>query len=213
MILFNSATFSVKQLTFERQYQYLFENLNFDLRSGEILQVCGDNGAGKSTLLRILAGLIEPQAGKILWEEKSIFAERDNYLEQIQYLGHQNGIKNHLTVRENILFQLTLANKVVDKSHLDLLLTRMGLNRYVDKKAALLSAGQLRRLALLRLFIKPAPLWILDEPLNSLDTKGQTLLMEYLKNHLTQNGMAIIATHHPLPFSDVKTLKLAGAND
>lgn len=212
MISYDLATFSVKELTFERQYQYLFKNLNFDLRSGNVLQVCGDNGAGKSTLLRVLAGFIEPDAGHILWQEKSIFAERDSYLEQIQYLGHQNGIKNHLTVLENILFHLTIANKKLDREAINSLVARAGLNRYTDKKAVLLSAGQQRRLALLRLFLKPASLWILDEPLNSLDSNGQALFFEILKNHLTQNGMAIVATHHPLPLRDVKTLKLEGTH-
>ena len=205
---FNLTTFSIQQLAFERHYQFLFKQLNVELHSGDLVQVCGNNGTGKSTLLRILAGFIEPHAGNIVWQGKSIFTELDAYQQQIHYLAHQNGIKPHLTVLENLTFNFALANKRLDLTHLNPLVDELSLSRLLDTKALHLSAGQLRRLAMLRIIANPAPLWILDEPMTALDASGQALLIDYLRKHLANQGMAIVATHQALPFANMKTIHL-----
>lgn len=208
MAEFNLTNFSSKQLAFERHYHFLFKHLNFELCSGELLQVRGNNGTGKSTLLRILAGFIEPHEGQVLWHGKSIFTECDNYQEQIHYLGHQNGLKLQLTIYENLALHFALANKKADFSHLNHMIAQMNLSHQIHTKASQLSAGQLRRLAMLRLIANPVPLWILDEPITALDAAGQQLLMHFLGQHLANKGMAIIATHQNLPFSHIKTIRL-----
>lgn len=185
-------TLHVQHLSFERNYQTLFSDIGFELRAGELLQVCGDNGCGKSTLLRLLAGLLFTENGKILWQAQSIFADLKTYQTQLNYLGHQNGLKLYLTVAENIQWFASL-QKTFAKDH-DLFLSFKKNNLVMN-----LSAGQKRRLALTRLLINPSKLWILDEPTTALDQAGQDLFFTLLEKHLAVGGMTVLTSHHTLP--------------
>lgn len=191
-------TLIVSQLMFERNFHPLFEALNRTVRAGECLQIRGANGCGKSTLLRILAGLIEPHAGTITWQGHSIFEQRDIYQQQLHFLGHQNGIKRHLTVYENLIFSSALMGQKPSLQHIKNVLLRMGLQHLQETKAFTLSAGQARRLSLAKLLLNPLPLWILDEPMTALDVAGQQLFTDILNQHILEGGTAIITTHHPL---------------
>ncbi len=191
---------TIKNLSFERNHQFLFKNLNCELQTGEILQLRGPNGSGKSTLLRILAGYLEPLSGDILWQGKSIFDDRTLYQQQLQYLGHKNGVKPYLTVCENLELCCALGANPLDPYRIASVLRFVGLTKSMDTQAVRLSAGQVRRLALARLLINPTPLWILDEPMTALDTDGQALLSVLLKQHLSTGGLVIVATHQSLPF-------------
>src|SRR5438046_786881 len=95
-------TLLIKNIAFERNYQFLFSQVHCELQAGEILQIRGENGSGKSTLLRILASYLEPHEGNISWHGKCITLHRDTYQQQLHYIGHQNGIKPYLTVYENL---------------------------------------------------------------------------------------------------------------
>ncbi len=189
-------TLSIDNLTFERHDQPLFNQLNYTLNNGELLQVHGANGSGKSTLLRIIAGYIKPEHGAILWNHQPIFQHRDDYQQIIAYLGHENAIKPYLTVYEN----LKLINILMQAHHkqIDFIIEQIGLHSARNKMAWQLSAGQARRLALARLLLCPRLIWILDEPTTALDNAGQILFATLLNQHLTSGGIAIISSHHDL---------------
>jgi heme exporter protein A len=191
-------TLSLNQIEFERNNEYLFHSVSFTQKAGEMLQINGANGCGKSTLLRIIAGYLEPQQGDVVWEGKSIFRQLDDYQQQIHYVGHQNGLKLQLTVIENLKLISALHIKKPVMSQLTDILEQLGLTHLIDTQALYLSAGQKRRLALARLLLTPRKLWILDEPTTALDSLGQLLLTELLAKHLSEKGIAIIATHHEL---------------
>lgn len=142
---------SIQQLTFARNDMLLFEEINCELHEGEILQIRGANGCGKSTLLRILAGYIQPEKGTILWQGKNIFQSLDTYTQQICYLGHQNGIKPHLTVYENLRLSCALSDVEIQHEQLKNVLVSLNLEHAEETQAIHLSAGQKRRLALARL--------------------------------------------------------------
>jgi heme exporter protein A len=204
-----TAQLCIDQLVFERSDQPVFQQINVALQPGELLQIQGPNGSGKSTLLRIIAGFIEPQLGTIAWQNKSIFQTLDIYQRQLHYLGHHNGIKHTLTVQENLQLQCALSGQKIDLCGLKNILKKIGLIQLLHTPAYYLSAGQRRRLSLARLLLNPLPLWILDEPTTALDTAGQNLLTDLLSQHLNNNRLAIIATHHPWPFTrNIKTLEL-----
>jgi heme exporter protein A len=193
----------IDNIAFERNDRYLFSEINCILQAGELLQIRGDNGSGKSTLLRIIAGLIEPQVGRVLGDEKSIDPQ------QLHYIGHQNGVKLHLTVRENLQLFSALTTQPIDSDNLKRIMQRMGLSSLQHKHALQLSAGQLRRLALARLLLHPVALWVLDEPATALDDAGQALLADLLTQHLTAGGIAILALHQSLPLQcATKTIRL-----
>ena len=202
--------FSIDDLAFERNNRFLFSNINCSLQAGELLQIRGANGSGKSTLLRILAGYIEPQTGKILWQGQSITEQRDTYQQQLHYVGHQNGVKPNLTVYENLQLNCALIGIPAAPAHLYKIIERIGLINATQTSQ--LSAGQTRRLALARLLLQPAPLWILDEPTTALDSQAQEFLLTILNEHLKNNGIAIVATHQDLSLT-AKIITLRGQNE
>lgn len=206
-------TLELKHISFERQYETLFSDISCRLHAGESLQVYGENGSGKSTLLRILAGYLEPEMGTIFWNNQCIYQKRDDYQQQLQYIGHQNGIKLQLTIDENIKLMATLTESKINSQQIKNILQKFNLENLIHRKAQTLSAGQLRRVALTRLFLKPAQLWVLDEPTTSLDKQGQELFFNLLQQHLRQGGMAILTTHQPLTLSVNQSIQLGKKYD
>ncbi|TAK73127.1 MAG: cytochrome c biogenesis heme-transporting ATPase CcmA [Gammaproteobacteria bacterium] len=180
-------TLQVTHVSCIRQQRVVFENVCFHLQAGEILLVEGPNGSGKSSLLRLLAGLSTPTSGTITWQGVS--------REELHYLGHLNGIKLGLTVKENLRLAAYLAGQ--DDVSLTVL-SRLQLDSYQNTPARYLSAGQKRRVALAKLFLIPKKLWILDEPFTALDVSTQAIMLARLEEHAQQGGMSIISSHHPI---------------
>jgi heme exporter protein A len=179
----------------------LFSGLNFSLPGGSFLQVFGPNGSGKTSLLRITCGLLAPAAGEVRWDGTNINRLGEEYRAEIAYVAHQNGVKDELDPIENLRISSGLAGKALSKQEAQVVLQRVGLNKQEHLPARLLSAGQRRRLALSRLLASRARLWILDEPLASLDDEGATLARNLISEHLSNDGMAIIATHQEMTLS------------
>ena len=199
----------IEDLTFIRNDAILFQNISCQLQTGNVLQILGRNGSGKSTLLRILAGYIQPEQGKISWHGKSITDERDVYQQQLHYVGHQNAVKQNLTVYENLQLAAALRGSNSTSAHIKNIVEQTGLSHVANTEASCLSAGQGRRLALARLLLDQAALWILDEPTTALDSAGQTLLHTLLNQHLSKQGSVIVATHQILSLTKpAQTLQL-----
>jgi heme exporter protein A len=193
-----------------RQQKLLFQPISFTLAPKEILLIQGENGIGKSSLLRLLTGLSTASVGDLFWNHQPIATGTlNNYSQQFHYLGHHNGIKTGLSVKENLNLSQHLA--LAANAELETCLTLLNLQQHANTKAAHLSAGQQRRLALAKLFILPKPLWILDEPLTALDQASQKIILQALKKHSEQGGMSIITSHHSLSLdvSNLKTLRLS----
>jgi heme exporter protein A len=179
----------------------LFSGLNFSLPAGSFLQAFGPNGSGKTSLLRIVCGLTAPAAGEVRWEGTNIRRLGEEYFAQIAYVAHQNGVKDELNPIENLRISSGLAGHALSKAEAQMILERVGLNKQQHLPARWLSAGQRRRLALSRLLAARARLWILDEPLASLDDDGAILARNLIGAHLSNDGMAIIATHQEMGLS------------
>ena len=195
----------VIDLSCTRGEQALFANLDFVLNAGELLQVQGENGKGKTTLLRTLCGFVQPLAGEIRWQGQKIRELADEYYADFIYLGHLNAIKDELNALENLRFSSALAGCVVSDSNAISALRRMGLRGRETFPVKVLSQGQRRRVALARLLVNKAPLWILDEPLTALDVSAVGLMQELIAEHLGNQGMVIFTTHQPLQVAGVET--------
>src|SRR5262245_23044999 len=154
-----------------RGFRNIFENLDFQVQSGEALALTGPNGAGKSSLLRLLAGLLRPSAGQITLDGGT--AEQ-TLAEQAHYLGHLDAFKPALTVEENLDFWTRYLAGATTPAGPGL--GAVGLQALARLPAAYLSAGQRRRLSLARLVAAPRPVWLLDEPTSALDSDGQEML-------------------------------------
>ena len=171
---------SVKSLSVSRGGINLLQDVDIELKNGQVGILRGPNGVGKTTLLRALAGLQPFESGKI-----------ECSLEDICYSGHADGVKPTLTVQENLEFWANIfgspsISEVAEKFMIiDLL----------NSKAGNLSAGQKRRVGLSRLGLTGRQVWLLDEPTVSLDETSVKIFENIIKDHLSEDGCALIATH------------------
>lgn len=190
-----------------RQSRIVFSNLSFHLQAGRALIIEGANGSGKSSLLRLLSGLAAPDAGSILWRSKSISDSRDDYITDMHFVGHQNGLKLGLTVNENLQLLSSIQHRYLP--NYNDVLKLLELSDHADQQTSYLSAGQKRRVALAKLFLFPKKIWLLDEPLTALDQNMQALFLTQLGRHLELGGLAIISSHHPIILANASTLRLS----
>jgi heme exporter protein A len=190
--------------------RHVLRGVSLELQDGQIAHVAGANGAGKTTLLRVIAGLLTPEQGTIRWGGRETRDQRDAWCASFSYLAHSDGLKPELTARENLAFETGLRRDVSDRE-IDEALARVGLAAARDRAAGFLSAGQRRRLALARVMLAAAPLWILDEPYTNLDAAGTALVSEVIGRHLDAGGAVLIAAHQPpaIPAHAPRRLELA----
>lgn len=184
-----------RQLRCIRGNQTLFQSLNLQLDAGQWLYLQGENGAGKTSLLRILAGLTLPAEGEVLWQNTPIGKQRATYHQDLLYIGHHAGLKEDLTLTENLRAQLAIDSVKVTNTAIREALTRMGLGKRQHLPARVLSAGQKRRGLLARALLRPAKLWILDEPFNALDVQAIAHVQDLLKSHLANGGLLVLTSH------------------
>ena len=194
----------INNLACTRGDHLLFSDLSFALSAGELLQVQGENGKGKTSLLRTLCGFIAPAAGEIRWRGQDIRELDEEYYAEMVYLGHLNAIKDELNALENLRISAGLAGCEVDDKQALAALRHMGLRGRETLPVKVLSQGQRRRVALARLLVGNAPLWILDEPLTALDVGAVGLMQELIGEHLAKEGMVIFTTHQPLEVAGVE---------
>jgi heme exporter protein A len=177
----------------------VFSGLSFHLSEGEALVLTGPNGSGKSSLLRLVAGLVPTFSGTLEWTGAP---------GSIAYLGHQDAVKPTLTARETLRFWGAVAGAAPDAAAIGAALAAVGLDGLDDLPCRYLSAGQRRRLALARLELGRAELWLLDEPTLGLDIASVARLEARLAQHRAAGGIVMLATHVPLALDDARELAL-----
>jgi len=203
----------IQGLTCFRQNRCLFAGLDFELNAGEICQVEGPNGAGKSTLLRTILGLFRADEGQVFWQQELVNKQQELFLQDVLHLGHKFAINADLTPEQNLVswskFNLT-TNQDYQTA-----LAKVGLTGLEHIPCHSLSAGQHRRVALARLWLTAAKLWVLDEPFTAIDKAGVALLQQRFEQHLAQGGMILLTTHQDMStqFEGMKKLSLSGLNE
>jgi heme exporter protein A len=188
---------------------HVLRGLSFSVSGGECLQVTGINGSGKTTLLRAVCGLMPLEQGRICWRGANIILDPGAYHSQLAYLGHDNGLKGDLTALENLRYAIGLRRRVT-AADCATALAQVGLSGQHGLPLRQLSAGQRRRVALARLPLMDAALWVLDEPSSNLDAAGQAVMVDLLARHLDSGGAAVIAIHQAmsLPAERLRVLTL-----
>ncbi len=194
--------FSGRALACIRGDRWVFSGLDFALAPGETLVLTGPNGSGKSSLLRIMAGLLPPVSGAIEWQGADIAEDRDAHAARLHFVGHLDAVKLALTVAENLRFWAALRP---GRGEIEPALERFGLAALADLPSRFLSAGQRRRLALARIAVSAAPLWLLDEPTVALDADGVAAVRAAIREHCAGGGSCVVSTN--------TALDLAGARD
>ena len=181
----------VENLSCVRSNKVVFENINFEVFPGENLEIIGSNGSGKTTLLRTILGFIKPEKGIINWlDENDKFNDFRTF--ECFYQGHQLGIKNLLTVYENL--KLTHGAKGMDENTIYECLERVGLMR-VNELASNLSVGQRKRISIARWLVKNFKIYFIDEPFSALDDEA-TSMIEHLIQELNSKGCSFVITGH-----------------
>ncbi|HID83380.1 MAG TPA: cytochrome c biogenesis heme-transporting ATPase CcmA [Chromatiales bacterium] len=182
-------------LTCTRGDRTLFTHLAFTVSPGSLLHIRGDNGSGKTTLLRTLCGLFLQDTGEVRWGGKNIRKLQETYRKELLYLGHHNAIKDDLTGLENLHISAQLSGEPASEKNCWQALEKIGLRGYEDLPTKVLSQGQKRRVALSRLFLSKAKLWILDEPFTALDVAAVDLLQSIISKHIENDGIVLLTTH------------------
>lgn len=185
-----------RELSCRRGDRTLFEAVSFCIQPGTLLWVSGANGSGKTTLLRALCGLLTVDCGNIAWCGEDIPGIRDRYVRQVIYVGHRNALKDDLNPIENLQSLLCTIGQPIEFSSVQAALDAVGLARHCQLlPTKWLSEGQKRRVALARLWCDYCPLWILDEPFTALDAHSARVLRERLTNHVSTQGLVVLASH------------------
>ncbi len=193
---------SASALCFARNELPVFGPIDFDVHAGEALLVQGDNGVGKTTLLRVLSGLLRADTGDVRVQGRA--ADAATRARTIAYLGHLAALKADLTALENLQFLCGLHGQRGTQTPVAAMGV-VGLGGFEDAPARQLSAGQRKRLSLARLWLSPAPLWLLDEPYANLDLEGIELVNRMVQAHLRDGGAALVTTHGAYAAPPVRT--------
>lgn len=203
----HGVSLKTRNLSCSRNDVVLISGLEFSISEGQLLLVEGPNGSGKTTLLKTICGLIEPDEGEIMWRDHHISSMMEEYLAELNYVGHHNGIKLALTVVENLKTAMALASvNCTDK--LDPVLDLFGLDAYKETSAQLLSSGLRRRLALARLATCAARLWVLDEPFTSLDTEGRYVIKGLFQDHMNSGGIIVMTSHDDIDMDGTSIVRI-----
>jgi heme exporter protein A len=170
--------------------------------------VRGENGVGKTSLLRLLTGLSKPEAGQVLWNQKSISKQTDLYHRDLLFLGHRDALKEELTALENLQTYAELDGIALPAEKALAALWRFGLRGRENLPVNCLSAGQKRRVLMARMLTRQAKLWVLDEPFNALDVNAVAQLEGLMAEHLASGGLLVLTSHQAVSIPGVRVLDL-----
>jgi heme exporter protein A len=188
----------VDNLHLWRGDRHLLRGVSFGVKPAQALQLLWPNGTGKTSLLRCIAGFLHAEEGEVRWQGKPARTDRDAFHWDLAYLGHETALKGDLTAAENLHFACGLRQQV-SHQQIQVALQQAGLGDLDPQQPVRsFSAGQQKRVALARLSLWGAQLWLLDEPAANLDTAGQLILSRVLLSHLLAGGMILLATHQPI---------------
>ena len=198
------------ELACVRGNRQLFSHLSANVAPGQLLRVRGANGAGKTSLLRMLCGLLLPTDGQVLWQGAPLATQREKLGSDLVYLGHAAALKDELSPIENLMDACALGGRKPMAAEALAALQAAGLKGHERTPARRLSQGQRRRSALARLALsQSAPLWILDEPFNALDTAANAWLTGLIETHLKNAGIVVLTSHQDVPIATLSQLDLA----
>jgi heme exporter protein A len=206
--------FEGRDLACVRGERHVFAGLGFAVPQGGALILHGPNGSGKSSLLRLMAGLLKPAQGSLAWDDRPVSDDPEGYRVRLQYLGHLDAVKPVLSAAENLTFWASAhgggqgGGQCGVQGGVAAALERIGLTGLAEVPARVLSAGQRRRLALARLFLAPADLWLLDEPTVGLDEDSIGRLQTGLADHRRDGGRVVVATHTAIDLPGAERLDL-----
>ncbi len=192
------AHLALCDVDYRRGSYLLFNKLNLHFDSGHIIAIIGENGCGKSTLLQIIAGILQPHAGSVLFAEHALY--QDIHIKQhIGFIPSAPFLYPYLTVAENLKFIALLKQMppLHAISQCASLLTQWGLCPYQHVLFGHLSDGLKKRVAIVSQLLFAPSLLVLDEPCSALDPKQRAHLWHHLQNYRHSTRLIVLSSHHP----------------
>ena len=185
----------INNLSFSRNGNIIFKNLNLSLSNRSITQIRGKNGSGKTTLLNLVLNFLDSKTGEIFWEGKNVNKNIFNFYNQTTFIMDHNTCTRRMTVLDNINFWSGLSSSKLNKNEIVLLLETFNIEKYQNTKTMYLSSGEIKKLELLRLILEQKKLWILDEPYNHLDDLSIEILNQTFMDHRNKDGIILFTSH------------------
>ena len=194
----------VQNLSLERLDKKIFENINFSLGTNKIVMLKGRNGSGKTSLLKSVLCILEPTSGSIFWKGKPINKNVYDFYNNVTYIADKTSSIRQLTIANNIkIWKRNFLSKL-DNNQIDSILSNLNLSNLIEKKVNTLSLGEIKKLELLRLVLEEKKIWILDEPLNNLDSDTIEILSQTFEDHCNNGGSILFSTHQELQINSEK---------
>ena len=194
----------VQNLSLERLDKKIFENINFSLGTNKIVMLKGRNGSGKTSLLKSVLCILEPTSGSMFWKGKPINKNLYDFYNNVTYISDKTSSVRQLTIANNIKIWKRIFLSKLDNNQIDGILSNLNLTNLIDKKVNTLSLGEIKKLELLRLVLEEKKIWILDEPLNNLDSDTIEILAQTFEDHCDNGGSILFSTHQELQINTEK---------
>jgi len=196
----------VNNLSFSRNGVKIFDDINLSINNGQIIQIKGKNGSGKTTFLKVILNILEPESGEIFWKGKKIKKNLFNFYNETTFIMDKNTSTKNLTVLDNLNFLKGLSSSKLSYDKVLLLLETFNIQQYKNTKTMYLSAGEIKKLELLRLVFEQKKIWILDEPYNHLDERSIEILNQTFIDHTKKNGLIIFASHYEPKINNLEVI-------
>ena len=196
----------VQNLSLERLDKKIFENINFSLGTNNIVMLKGRNGSGKTSLLKSVLCILEPTSGSMFWKGKPINKNVYDFYNNVTYISDKTSSIRQLTIANNIKIWKRIFLSKLDNNQIDNILSNLNLSNLIEKKVNTLSLGEIKKLELLRLVLEEKKIWILDEPLNNLDSDTIEILAQTFEDHCDNGGSILFSTHQELQINSEKII-------
>lgn len=175
------------------------KDVSFSVKKGDLVCLLGPSGCGKTTILNMLAGLLNPTSGDILFDGKSVVnvAPKDR---QIGYVFQNYALYPHMTVLQNVMFPLTVGKQKMPKDKAkeiaEKYMETTQITELADQKPGNLSGGQQQRVAIARALVQQPKILLMDEPLSNLDARLRLKIREEIRNLVKKVGITTLFVTH-----------------
>ncbi len=201
----------VKHLSFSVGEKEILKDISFKIQKGDFLTIKGPSGSGKSTLLKLLAAIMNPSTGEIIYKGKPLSEyEITDYRKEVSY-SFQNAALFGTTVADNLMFPYEIRNEPFDRDRAIALLDKVMLSKqYLDQKITELSGGEKQRVALIRNVLFTPEVLLLDEVTSALDAENRKVISDAILRLNRENNITVLwVTHNTDEINDAaKTIEM-----
>ena len=206
-----NSILEVKHLSFSGGEKEILKDISFKIQKGDFLTIKGPSGSGKSTLLKLLAAIMNPSAGEIIYKGKPLSEyEITDYRKEVSY-SFQNAALFGTTVADNLMFPYEFRNEPFDRERPIALLDKVMLSeQYLDQKITELSGGEKQRVALIRNVLFTPEVLLLDEVTSALDAENRKVISDAILRLNRENNITVLwVTHNTDEINDAaKTIEM-----